>query len=524
MNPWWAGLFVLIFRENLVNPSFYMSSDAITSDTLLAAIAEIAKGGALQRFGFLNASAWNAEFDVADRDMNTFWVIFTAVLVFWMQAGFGMIEAGSVRAKNVSNILFKNVMDTCIGGIAFWLVGYGFAFGGGEHHERDGTESEDEGGNAFIGAGNFALADVSNHHLYEDALFFFQTVFGATAATIISGAVAERCSLSAYLVYTLFMVAFIYPVVVHWVWSNQGWLSAFKDNRFPCGDESCNGVIDFAGSGVVHITGGTSALVAAWWIGPRVGKYTKDTRGHQVVNTIQGHSHVLICLGTLILWMGWYGFNCGSTLAMANGVSGLAGKVAVNTTLSASMGALTVCFLTRTRSYWDVPQTCNGTLSGLVGITAGCATVEPWGAFVIGIVSGFLFILGQFWIEYKLRIDDPVSASAIHGVCGAWGVLAVGIFSTTDGVAFAYGYRNNAVKSGVQFGTQLTAVLCIFLWTFVVSNLLWWCMSRVILVRVTTEHEKTGLDVVHHVERPRGDVPIQSELQADIDNQPVLED
>eukprot|EP00457_Paulinella_chromatophora_P006008 gb/GEZN01006026.1/.p1 GENE.gb/GEZN01006026.1/~~gb/GEZN01006026.1/.p1 ORF type:complete len:531 (-),score=78.56 gb/GEZN01006026.1/:129-1535(-) len=411
-----------------------------------------------------------------------------AILVFWMQAGFGMLEAGSVRAKNVSNILFKNLLDVCMGSIGFWAIGYGIAFGVGNSS------------NPIIGTGNFALSQINDEGADEYVGFFFQLVFAATSATIISGSVAERCNINAYFVYSFFVSAFIYPVIVHWVWSAEGWLSAFKTDGkfFPCGDDTCNGLIDFAGSGVVHMVGGTAACVAAWWVGPRHGKYTTDSQSNHIVNEIGGHSNVLVALGTFILWMGWYGFNCGSTLAMSGGVSALAGKVAVNTTLSAAAAGMTVCFLTKHSSFWDVAATCNGIVAGLVAVTAGCATVEPWGALCIGVIAGFLYMAAVFLMDWKLKIDDPLCATAIHGFNGAWGVLAVGIFSSTDGIAYAYGRENDAFKTGLQFATQLCGVCAIWGWTFVTSMLMFGCMEKMINLRVELDREKTGLDLAVH--------------------------
>eukprot|EP00808_Paulinella_micropora_P019038 g42233.t1 len=227
--------------------------------------------------------AFDARVEGHNADLDLFWILTCAILVFWMQCGFGMIEAGSVRAKNVSNILFKNLLDGAMGSIGFWAIGYGLAYGVG-----------DAGPNGFIGTGNFVLSQFNDEGAAGYVGFFWQLVFAATSATIISGSVAERCNINAYFIYSSVVSSFIYPVVAHWVWSTQGWISAFKpEERFPCGDDSCNGMIDFAGSGVVHLVGGTAALVAAWFIGPRHGKFTLDSQGNIIANPIAGHSQVL---------------------------------------------------------------------------------------------------------------------------------------------------------------------------------------------------------------------------------------
>lgn len=423
-------------------------------------------------------------------DINNFWIIVGAILVVWMQAGFGMLEAGGVRAKNVSNILFKNLMEICTGAIVFWTVGYAFAFG--------------EPAGDFIGYGNFALSrwrDGSSQ--YGDSsqypFFFFQMTFAATGASIISGAVAERCAINTYFIYSLFVVGWIYPVIAHWVWSSQGWLSAFNDHPWPCGTtKECNGMIDFAGSGVVHMVGGCCAMVAAYMIGPRAGRFTKDRQGNTVVNPIPGHSNVLTALGTFILWMGWYGFNGASSLCMAKGCSNLVGKVMVNTTLAPSFAGWVTCMISKAKSHYDVPHTCNGILAGLVAVTAGCATVEPWGACAIGTVAAFVYMGAVHLIDNIMHIDDPLCAIAIHCFNGAWGLLAVGIFSSDQGIAYAYGRDNNGFSSGLQLLTQFVGLVCIAAWSFSTCGFLFFCMRRIMEVRVSLEKQKTGLDLAEH--------------------------
>eukprot|EP00469_Lotharella_globosa_P018371 CAMPEP_0167814364 /NCGR_PEP_ID=MMETSP0112_2-20121227/2384_1 /TAXON_ID=91324 /ORGANISM="Lotharella globosa, Strain CCCM811" /LENGTH=337 /DNA_ID=CAMNT_0007713581 /DNA_START=37 /DNA_END=1046 /DNA_ORIENTATION=- len=335
-----------------------------------------------------------------------------------------MLEAGTVRPKNTNNILFKNLMDSALGAIGFWLLGYTFAFGNNR------TEASGQGqDNRFIGWGNWALQnfDDSEYHLW-----FFQWAFASAAATIVSGSVAERCRLEAYFTYTLYITVFIYPVVAHWVWSPMGWLSAFSDDGNGNRNLPENGMIDFAGSGVVHMTGGISGLVGTLALGPRQGFY-----GHEanVRAQLKGSNELLCSLGVSILWMGWYGFNCGSTLGAGSGNGtyiSIASKVAVNTTISAAMSAITSMIFSRTvLGHYSLTICLNAVLAGLVSVTAGCAVVEPWGAMMIGIVGSLVYIgASAVW----LRIDDPLDAFPVHGAGGIWGVLAVGIFATRSNI------------------------------------------------------------------------------------------
>jgi len=417
-------------------------------------------------------------------DANGFWLLFGGVLVFFMQAGFSLLEAGSVREKNVNNILYKNLMDAAIGALAFWWFGFGFAYG---HSEND---------NVFIGTSNYALwkeTDDNNPHMgYIN--FFFQWAFAATAATIVSGAVAERTKISAYFLYSFFLTAFVYPVVVHWVWDSEGFL--------------CSKMIDFAGSGVVHMVGGFSALMGAIIVGPRRGRFEKpaniqvipepiyDWSSHKVY-PIPGHSSLLAALGVSILWVGWYGFNCVSTLQIQD-KSLLAAKVAVTTTLSAASGAVTVTLYQKiVNNVWDLLASLNGVLAGLVGITAGCAVVDPWASFVIGAISGFT-LLSFSWLLKRLKVDDPLDAFPVHGACGIWGCLAAGIFCSESNVLFAGYDRADQVRSGEQFGTQCLGVLVIALWSSVVPGLLFFIINLTLGMRVDAEEEDEGLDEAEH--------------------------
>lgn len=327
--------------------------------------------------------------------------------------------------------------------------------------------------------------------------FFFQWAFAATAATIVSGSMAERCKLEAYFLYTMFITMFVYPVIVHWVWG-EGWLSAFgtDPSQFLFYGSESNNMIDFAGSGVVHMVGGFSGLMGAAILGPRLGRF-KDG----VPVPIHGHNMVFTVLGTILLWVGWYGFNCGSTLAIV-GYSKLAGKIAVTTTLAAATSGCTSLLYCRVflESY-DMGLICNAILAGLVGITAGCAVVEPWGAFLIGVSSCIVYILAAKFILEYLKIDDPVEASALHGCTGLWGVICVGIFGSDENAEFA-GYNGSSnghhpFRTGEQFGVQVLGGVCILVWTCLASGILFFLIHKVIGLRVTEEEEKIGLDAHH---------------------------
>jgi len=410
-------------------------------------------------------------------DLDTLWVFICAVLVFWMQAGFAMLEVGSVRSKNTANILMKNLMDACLGAISFWLLGYGFAYG----DSNDGD---------FIGSANFGLEDETSDTNYVSWLF--QWAFAATTATIVSGAVAERTSLKAYFIYTCVLTTFIYPVVVHWVWDTEGWLSAFKSSdRF--GD---NGMIDFAGSGVVHMVGGFAGLVGAAVVGKRIGC---EPRANV---TVEGapQSPILCALGVAILWMGWYGFNCGSTLAASGGSIKLAAKVGVVTTISTAGSAIVGLFWgVLFRKTYDLMLILNCILAGLVSITAPCAVVEPWAALLIGMIGGLVYI-GSSKLIKRMDIDDPLDAAAVHGFCGAWACISVGIFGEDQNVLKSYGYDNGAISSGQQLGVQVVGVICILVWTLGTSVIMFMAIKYIpgIGMRVAEVEEKAGLDISEH--------------------------
>jgi Amt family ammonium transporter len=407
------------------------------------------------------------------------------------------LEAGSVRSKNVKNILLKNVLDACIGAIVWWMVGMGTAFG----------DSGSDAGNVFIGTANngaesFFAAGWSSLESQNNgqtiALWFFQYAFAAAAATIVSGAIAERTQLKAYLLYTVVITALIYPVVAHWVWCDNGFLSGgfsrSKDLTL------LGGCLDFAGSGVVHMTGGVAALCAAYFMGPRIGRF--DEKGN--VCPMPGTSAPLIVLGTFILWMDWYGFNPGSTLGITPaGYATIMARSAMCTTLSAAGGGLTAFFVDRSvAKIYDVSMTCNGILAGLVSITAGCATVLPWAALLIGCIGGLLYV-GAHYLMLKMRLDDPVDAACIHGVCGCWGVLAVGLFAYPAYTAMGWDDGSEAASycglfygCGMLFAAQIVAILIEMTWVASTCSLLFGGLRLAHCLRVSEETEMGGLDTL----------------------------
>lgn len=426
--------------------------------------------------GQLQSSIGTAQ-ETTVASLNEFYALWAGVLVLSMQIGFAMLEAGSVHSKNVINIFFKNIMDASIAVLAFWLLGYGFAYG-------------TDNGDGFIGTDDFALsAQPTRDGGYHS--FFFQYAFAATAATIVSGCVAERCKISVYFIYTFLITVFIYPVVVHWGWSDGGWLSPFNsDGSTVIGSK--NGMVDFAGSGIVHMVGGFAGLAGSIALGPRIGRFDEKTRKPLPMRNYNAHLQVL---GTFFLWVGWYGFNSGSTLCM-DGCTDLASKVAVNTTIAAGTGFIFGSIFSRiTLGHFDLGKGCNSLLGALVSITAGCAVVEPWAAFVIGIIGAIIYFIFSFLVLLS-RTDDPVDAFAVHGACGFWGVLAAGLFFT-DANLLAAGYRSGA-PTGEQFVVQLIGALSIAAWTMGMSFPLFYGLKYTMGIRVPRDTELKGLDMVEH--------------------------
>ncbi len=388
--------------------------------------------------------------------VDSLWIVIAGILVMFMQPGFMLVETGFTRSKNSVNIVMKNFMDFSVGAVSYWAFGFALAYGG-----------TTLGG--FLAYGNFFLEG-------DSITYFFQVVFAATAATIVSGAVAERTKFSAYLVFQPFICGVIYPIVTHWVWSGQGWLGDL-------------GFIDFAGSGVVHMVGGFAALAGVQIVGPRIGKYDDD--GNPQV--IPGSSMVAGALGVFILWFGWYGFNVGSALAAVD--VNLA-AIAVTTTLSAASGSITAMYTSMISGKPNVGMTLNGALAGLVGITAGCANVNNLGAVLIGLVSGVLVVYSINFLE-KRGFDDAVGAISVHGICGIWGVLAVAIFDTADGLFYGGGTT--------LFGPQLIGILAIGAWAYGTSFLVFKVIDSTVGLRVTAEEEIAGLDASEHGTSAYGD-------------------
>ncbi len=384
--------------------------------------------------------------------INLVWMMLGTILVFFMHAGFAMVEAGFTRSKNAVNIIMKNFLTISLGGIVYFLCGYAIMFG-------------DSFGGIF-GASGFALNGVDNL-----SFFIFQTMFAATGATILSGAVAERTNIFAYIGVIILMSSLVYPVVGHWVWSGQGWLTNL-------------GFIDFAGSTVVHLTGAVAAFVAAAMVGPRLGKYENGR-----VNIITGHSIPLGALGVFFLWFGWFGFNGASTLAAD---PKLVPSVIANTFFAAAAGVVVTALYTKFRyGHIDGSLTLNGALAGLVSITAGAANVSIVGSIIIGLIAAPFLVEGVRFIEWKLKVDDPVGAIAVHGICGIWGTLAVGLFDIGgQGLFYGGGFG--------LLGVQAIGVIATIAWVSgsVAAGLL--IIKAFLPLRVSAEEEVTGLDVIEH--------------------------
>ncbi|CAD7696073.1 unnamed protein product [Ostreobium quekettii] len=426
--------------------------------------------------------------------MDAFFVLFSGYLVFFMQCGFCMLCAGSVRGKNAKNVILKNLLDTCFGALGWYVMGYGLAFG--------------ETANEFLGESSFALRDVP-HRVYSN--WMFQYAFAATATTIVSGAVAERTKFEAYLVYAFFLTSWVYPVVAHWIWAHTGWLTAFK--VFSADLFNGTGVIDFAGCGVVHMVGGLSGLAGAWMVGPRLGRFDADGKPRE----IPGHSASLALLGVFILWFGWYGFNPGSALAIV-GASDVAALCAVNTTLAASAGSISALLLSMIISYyvsgnivWDVIGAGNGALAGLVSITASCSVVQPWAALIIGFIGGFVYVASSNFVLHVLKVDDPLDAIAVHAFCGMWGLVAAGSFAddallrssypallddSNQPVSRNYGWVMGG--DGKLLVSAVTGIVAILGWVLFHMVPFFAGLKLVGLLRVLPEQEHEGLDISHH--------------------------
>ena len=390
------------------------------------------------------------------------WFLIGAALVFFMQAGFAMVETGFTRAKNAGNIIMKNLMDFCLGTIMFIIIGFTVMM------------SED-----YL----FGLIGMPNYKIFTDyanfpwSVFIFNLVFCATAATIVSGAMAERTKFSAYLIYSAVISAIVYPVEAGWIWNSQGWLFEM-------------GFIDFAGSAAIHTVGGVSAIIGIMFLGPRIGKYVKDKKtGEIVAKAIPGHNLTIGALGVFILWFGWYGFN-GAAATSVGGMGGLA-SIFVTTTIAPAVASVVTMFFTWIKDGKpDVSMTLNASLAGLVGITAGCATLDAFGAIMVGLVSGIVVVVAVEFIDIKLKLDDPVGAVAVHGANGIWGTLAVGLFAVDGGVFYGGGFK--------LLGIQALGISAIIAWTAVTMSITFALIKKFHGIRVSAEEETLGLDTTEH--------------------------
>jgi len=388
-------------------------------------------------------------------DMGMLWMLLSGILVFFMQAGFTLVESGMTRSKNAVNIAMKNLLDICVGSLTFWLVGYSLMYG-------------DTSNGWFFWSGLFQG---------EGADLFFQTMFAATAATIVSGAIAGRTKYSTYIIFSIVMTAIIYPISGGWQWQGSGWLTEL-------------GFIDFAGSSIVHSVGGWAALVAAFMVGPRIGKFVDGK-----VLPIPGHNQILATLGVFILWLGWFGFNGGSQLAWGGDDATAASTVVLITNLAAAAGGLGA--LITTWIWYGKPnlgQTLNGALAGLVSITAGCGNMTAGGAVLAGLIGGILVVFSIEFIEKKLKIDDAIGAASVHGVAGAWGTLVIGLWGVDGDTAI--GLFNGGGAS--QLGSQAIGVLAYAAWSVALSFIVLGILKATMGLRVTKEVEIEGLDISEH--------------------------
>jgi Amt family ammonium transporter len=409
--------------------------------------------------------------------MDNMWLVIAGCLVFLMQAGFAFVEAGLTRAKNIANIMAKNLADMAVGAVAFFIIGWTIAYGTSGNNWWGGLNDF-----FFLDSGDPAVLFDMSAGLTPATNFFFQVVFAATAVTIASGAMAERTKFSAYLLFSAVMTAIIYPVVVHWTWGS-GLIAQI--------DIGGRVYSDFAGSTIVHLTGGVAALVGAWKLGPRLGKYGANGESR----ALPGHNVGFAVVGVFILWFGWFGFNAGSELA----ADGLLSFLAMNTLMAAAAGVIGAALVV----YWktgvaDVAMAGNGALAGLVSITAPVGTVEPWAALVIGFIGGVIVVFAVLGFD-RIRIDDPVGAIAVHGVCGIWGTLSIGIFGRYDD-AFLGAEKVGLIYGGgfEQLVVQALMVVIVVAWVGITSFLAFTAIDKLVGLRVDEEEEVAGLDVAEH--------------------------
>ncbi|XP_021893768.1 ammonium transporter 1 member 4-like [Carica papaya] len=431
------------------------------------------------------------KFSDAGHAIDNTYLLFSAYLVFAMQLGFAMLCAGSVRAKNTMNIMLTNVLDAATGSICYYLFGYAFAFGSPS--------------NGFVGKQFFALDKIPSESAAADySNFLYQWAFAIAAAGITSGSIAERTQFVSYLIYSAFLTGLVYPIVSHWFWATDGWGSAFKTENLLFG----SGVIDFAGSGVVHLVGGIAGLWGALIEGPRIGRF--DHSGKPV--TLRGHSATLVVLGSFLLWFGWYGFNPGSFISIFKsydpnggqfyGQWSAVGRTAVTTTLAGSAAALTTLFGKRLLvGHWNVTDVCNGLLGGFAAITSGCSVVDPWASVLCGFVAAWVLIGCNKLAEW-FKYDDPLEAAQLHAGCGAWGLIFTGLFASKQLVGEVYGsgrpYGLFMGGGGKLFGAQIVQILTITGWVSITMGSLFYMLHKLRLLRISPEEEMAGMDLTSH--------------------------
>ncbi|CAN6460619.1 unnamed protein product [Victoria cruziana] len=466
-----------------------MAAVTCSSDLLGPLLGASANGTAAADFICSRFNSSADQFTATTYAVNNTYLLFSAYLVFSMQLGFAMLCAGSVRAKNTMNIMLTNVLDAAAGGLFYYLFGFAFAFGSPS--------------NGFIGRHFFGLKAFPNS-TYDYSNFLYQWAFAIAAAGITSGSIAERTQFVAYLIYSAFLTGFVYPVVSHWFWATDGWASAFNTSDLLFG----TGVIDFAGSGVVHLVGGVAGLWGALIEGPRIGRF--DHSGRSVA--LRGHSASLVVLGTFLLWFGWYGFNPGSfnTILVPYSAGSFygqwsgVGRTALTTTLAGCTAALTTLFGNRLISgHWNVTDVCNGLLGGFAAITAGCSVVEPWAAIICGFVASWVLI-GCNKLAAIVKYDDPLEAAQLHGGCGTWGLIFTGLFAAEKYVNEVYSNKANRPYGlfmgggGRLLAANLIQILTIVGWVSATMGPLFFTLNKLRLLRISPEDELEGMDKTRH--------------------------
>ncbi|PNW78351.1 hypothetical protein CHLRE_09g400750v5 [Chlamydomonas reinhardtii] len=473
-----------------------LGGDTATAATICAGtdVAQLGPNGAVTKWTVAELRGAQNALDQVEYGLNVSFVLASAYQVFVMQLGFALFAAGVVRPKNTVSIFIKNFFDTCIAGIAFYLVGYAFAFGA-----KDGYT------NGFIGNWDFALSQTDGSPGSEPPnpwhLFIWNWSFCSASTTILSGSIAERATFASYTIYAAFMPAWVYPVVAHWLWAPDGWLSARNANDRILGI----GAIDYAGSGVVHLVGGMAALIGSIAVGPRVGRFDAPGSTGEVSAQLYRATAApqLYLMGTLLLWFGWYGFNPGSKLAISDYLQAtIVSRTAVTTTLAACSGALSNLLLNYGRHrVWDLLSTCIGALAGLVAVTSGCSVIEPWAAIICGAISALFYEAGEQLLE-KLKVDDPVSAFPLHAMCGVWGLLFTGLLANEGYITQVYNVPPGGHRMGLFYGGHAQLLLCQVIAIAVIAGwsafnmcILFFGMKAAGLLRVGADKEATGMDM-----------------------------